>query len=193
MPHEPVQTKARRQEVYAGVPLDALYKTWHMPARMDAGYYASDCISEIMGGSAASRLYEKLVKEKKLFSNIECFHFSSVDKGLMTITGKLVKGAAMQTAEQAIDEEIYKLNTNGITQEELIKVKNKSESLVVFDNMNVMHRAANLAMYELLGNANMINEELDKYNAVTAGDILHYSNEIFKEENSNTLCYYSKN
>lgn len=193
LPQEPVQTAARRKEVYENVPLDALYKTWHMPARMDAGYYASDCIAEVVGGSTASRLYEKLVKEKKLFSNLDCFHFGSTDKGLMTITGKLVVGVSMQSAEQGIEEELQKLKTGGVTPEELIKVKNKTESLTVFENMSLMHRAASLAMYELLGSANMINEELDKYNAVTADDILHYSNEIFREENSNTLLYYSNN
>jgi predicted Zn-dependent peptidase len=92
---EPAQTQPRRKEVKANVPLDALYKCWHMDSRLEHGYYVADLITEVMGGGGSSRLYQSLVKEKQLFSNIECFHFGSVDKGLLTIEGKLVKGVQM--------------------------------------------------------------------------------------------------
>jgi zinc protease len=193
IPQEPVQTAARRKEISSDVPLDAFYKTWHMPARLDHGYYVSDLITEVLGGGGSSRLYQKLVKEQKLFSNIDCYHFGSIDAGLLTIEGKLVKGVRPQDAEAAVDAIVQELVNEKVTAQELEKAKNKTESVMAFEDMNIMSRASSLAMYELLGNADLMNEELDRYNAVTIEDIQEYSRRIFNEANSNTLYYLSKN
>lgn len=193
IPQEPVQTTPRQLTVKADVPLDAFYKTWHMPGRMDKGYHAADLITEILGGGASSRLFQSLVKEKRLFSNIECYHFGSLDAGLLAIEGKLVKGVNMEDAEKAVEEELSKIKESAVTEEELQKVKNKTESMIAFEDIGVMSRANSLAFYELLGDATLINEELSKYNAVTAAQIQQYCGQIFKAANSNTLYYYSNN
>jgi len=192
LPQEPKQTAPRKQEIKANVPLDALYKCWHIYPRLDDRYYVADLITEIMSGGGSSRLYQSLVKEKQLFSNIECYHLGSTDVGLLTIEGKLVKGVKMEDAEAAINEEIIKLQ-QGISYKELEKVKNKTESMMAFEDMSVMNRATSLAMYELLGDANLINTELEKYRAVTAEQLIEESKIIFDENNSNTLYYYSNN
>jgi zinc protease len=75
---------------------------------------------------------------------------------------------------------------------ELQKVKNKTESMIAFEDMSVMNRATSLATYELLGDANLMNTELSKYQEVTVQDIQNYSREIFSAENSNTLFYHSQ-
>ena len=190
---EPPQKSPRRLEVKAGVPLDALYKCWHMDNRLEHGYYVADLITEVLGGGGSSRLYQALVKEKQLFSNIECFHFGSVDKGLLTIEGKLVKGVKMEAAEAAVEQELTKLMNDGISEKELTKIKNKTESAIAFEDMSVMARANSLAFYELLGDAALFNSDREKYFSVTADDILRYSRTIFDPNNSNTLCYYSEN
>jgi zinc protease len=193
IPQEPVQTEARKSEVNADVPLDALYKCWHMDGRLDHGYYVADLISEVLGGGGSSRLYQSLVKEKKLFSNIECYHQGTVDRGLLTIEGKLVKGVKLEDAEKAVDDIITALMQEGITEKELTKVKNKTESAITFEDMSVMARANSLAFYELLGDAALFNADRAKYAAVTMEDILEYSRRIFDKNNSNTLFYRSKN
>lgn len=193
IPDEPVQNEARRAEVRAGVPLDALYKCWHMDNRLDHGYYVADLITEVLGGGGSSRLYQSLVKEKQLFSHIECYHFGSVDKGLLTIEGKLVKGVKMDDAENAINEELEKLKQDGISEKELTKIKNKTEATIAFEDMSVLTRANNLAFYELLGDAALFNADRDKYFSVTGEDILNYSRKILTPNNSNTLTYYSSN
>ena len=192
LPQEPKQTAARTEEVHAGVPLDAFIKTWHMAARMEKGYYVADLAIEILGGGGSSRLYQSLVKEKQLFSSLDCYHFGSTDKGLIAIEGKLVKGVNMQLAGKAVDEEIEKMISSAVSETELQKVKNKTESVIAFEDMGVMSRANSLAMYELLGDANLMNTELEKYNAITTEDIQQYCKEIFRNDNSNTLFYYSK-
>ena len=193
LPQEPLQAKSKRQEIKADVPLDALYKAWHISSRLDKKYYIMDLITDILSGGGSSRLYHSLVKEKKLFSNIECYHFGSIDDGLLAIEGKLVKGIKMEDAEKAVDEELEKMKKELVSETELQKVKNKTESTIAFEDMSVMNRANSLAFYELLGDAELMNSELEKYAAVTTEDILDESRNIFKEENSSTLYYYSKN
>lgn len=191
-PAEPVQTAPRREVIHADVPLDAIYKVYHMDDRLSHGYYVADLITEVLGGGGSSRLFQGLVKEKKLFSNIECYHFGTVDKGLLTIEGKLVKGVKMEDAEAAIEEELEKLKREGITEKELTKVKNKTESAIAFEDMSVMTRCNNLAFYELLGDASLFNRDREKYFSVTVDDVLQYSRRYFDVNNSSTLCYYSK-
>lgn len=193
LPLEPQQTAPRSMEVRANVPLDALYKCWHIYPRLDRRYYITDLITEILSGGGSSRLFQALVKEKKLFSNIDCSHYGSTDAGLLSIEGKLVTGVNMQDAEAALMEEIIKLQEEGITEKELEKVKNKTESMMAFEDMSVMNRATSLAMYELLGDANLINTELESYHSVTREEILQESRIIFNENNSNTLYYFANN
>jgi len=193
LPEEPKQTEARFLTVEADVPLDAFFKTWHMASRLDKGYYAADLLSDILSGGGSSRLYQALVKEKQLFSNIDCHHMGSIDTGLLTIEGKLVKGVKMEDADRAVQEEVEKIKNELVSESELEKVKNKTESMIAFEDMTVMNRANSLATYELLGDADMMNTELNRYQEVTIEDIKATANEIFEEANSNTMHYFSRN
>jgi zinc protease len=192
LPQEPRQTAARVSTVHADVPLDAFIKTWHMDARLDKGYYVMDLATEVLGGGGSSRMYQALVKEKQLFSSIDCYHFGSIDKGLLAVEGKLVKGVAMEAAAKAVDEEIEKIQAVAISDTELQKVKNKTESVIAFEDMGVMSRANSLAMYELLGDAELMNTELARYQEITAADVQQYCKEVFRNDNSNTLFYHTK-
>ncbi|MDB5222424.1 MAG: peptidase [Chitinophagaceae bacterium] len=193
LPQEPKQKEARKLEVKAKVPLDALYKCWHIYPRLDKRYYTADLITDLLSGGGSSRLYQSLVKEKQLFSNINCFHFGSADAGLLAIDGKLIKGVKMEDAEKAIEEELEKMKNEMVSEAELEKVKNKTESLMAFEDVPLMSRAGSLATYELLGDADLMNKELEHYHAVTAQDIQQESKNIFIKENCNTLYYYSEN
>ena len=193
LPQEPEQTEERRQVIKANVPLDALYKCWHMPGRLDKRYYIIDLLSDILSGGGSSRLYQSLVKEKQLFSNIDCHHFGSTENGLLVIEGKLVKGVKMEEAEKAVEEELDKMRNQPVSEVELQKVKNKTESMIAFEDMSVMSRAQSLANYEILSDASLMNFELEKYGAVTAEDILQESRTVFRHTNCNTIHYLSNN
>lgn len=193
LPQEPPQNEERKKTIKANVPLDAFYKCWHIADRLDKRYYIADLISEILSGGGSSRLYQSLVKEKQMFSNIECHHFGSTDAGLLAIEGKLVKGIKIEDAEKAVEDVLEGLKTEPVMETELQKVKNKTESMIAFEDMSVMNRANSLAYYELLGDAELMNTELGKYAAVTVQDILEESRNIFRKENSNTIWYLSDN
>lgn len=193
LPVEPVQTEAQVEEVWADVPLDAFYKAWHIEGRMSEQYHAMDLLTDILGGGESSRLYQRLVKELQLFVNIQCFHFGSLDPGILAIEGKLVKGVDMKAAEAAVEAVLNDLKEHTVAASELEKVKNKTESMMAFEDMSLLNRANSLAFYELLGNANLMNTELQKYASVTNQEIKKTANQIFTKNNSNTLYYYAKN
>lgn len=189
LPAEPVQTEERRQEVKGNVPLDALYMTFHMPARMDEGYYECDLISDIMSRGNSSRLFRNLVKEKKMFGEINAYLTSSLDPGLFVVEGKPVAGVSLQEAEAAIWSELNRIKEQPVTPDELLKVKNKIESTMVFAEMSLLDKAMNLAYFELLGDADRLNHETKRYFAVSAENISSQANRIFKKENASVLYY----
>lgn len=189
---EPEQTSARNKTVFADVPLDALYKAWHIGPRLSQPYYAADLITEIMGNGFSSRLYQRLVKEQQLFSHISCYHTGSLDPGLLIVEGKIVEGKSIEEADAAVEKEMQLLTEHGVTEEELQKAKNKIEAMIAFEDMSLLSRANNIAFYELLGDAAMINDEWAKYQAVTADYLRETAQQIFRPENSNTLYYKKK-
>lgn len=186
---EPKQEVDRTRTVHADVPLDALYKAWHMAGRLTAPYYATDLITEIMGSGFSSRLYQRLVKEQQLFSNINCYHTGSLDPGLVVIEGKIREGKTVEAANEAVEREIGLLVAEGVTESELQKAKNKIEAMISFEDMTLLNRANNLAFYELLGDAEMINKEWDHYKAVTAEYLQETARDIFRAGNCNTMFY----
>lgn len=193
LPVEPAQSEAHLLEIKSKVPLDALYKTYHIYPRQDQRYYTADLISDILSGGGSSRLHQVLVKEKKLFSSIDCSHFGSLDAGLLSIEGKLIKGVKMKDAEKGIQEELDKLQQQIIPERELQKVKNRVESMLAFEDMSLLNRANNLAYYELMGDAAFMNSEFENYERVTTADIHQEAQIIFSEKNSNTIHYYAGN
>jgi len=191
LPVEPEQTEARSLAVEREVPYDAIYKAWHMCGRMDAGFYATDLISDILSAGQSGRLNQQLVKTQRLFSEINAFVSGDIEAGLFVVTGKLIKGVAMDEAEKALMCEIDMICAETVHEMELQKVKNRVEAMVEFTEMRVLDKAMNLAYYELLGDASQANELVKNYTAVTAEEILKEAKTIFRPENCSTLYYVS--
>ena len=191
LPREPPQTSARKMEVRSKVPLDALYICYPIPARLDPRYYAADLLTDLLGDGGASRLHQSLVKEKKLFSSIDCYHYGSLDAGLLAIEGKLVQGISMEAAEKGILQEIHRVRQECISEKELQKLKNKVESTLAFEDMALLNRANNLAFYELQGDAGLMNLEMEAYQAVSVEQILAEAKRIFADDQANTLYYFA--
>jgi predicted Zn-dependent peptidase len=193
LPQEPKQTEARKLSVERAVPASAIYKTWHITDRLHPDYYAIDIASDILSNGKSSRLYQRLVKEQKLFSDINAYQTGDIDAGLFVISGRLNKDVSMEDAEKAIEEQLDFLKNETIEERELDKLKNKLESNNVFGEMSPLNKAMNLAYAELLGDADRVNTEMDLYQKVTPADIKRIANTIFTPENSSTLYYYAKN
>ena len=192
LPKEPRQTQARTLKVERDVPVNVIYKVFHMCARSHPDFFATDLISDILSRGNSSRLYNSLVKEQKLFSDIDAFIGGELDEGLFYFAGKLALGVSMELAEAGIDAEIQKLRTELVVDKELRKVKNKVVSAHMFSELNVFNKALSLATSELMGDANLVNRQIDLYEEVTAEKIKAIAHDVFRKENSNTLYYHAK-
>lgn len=191
LPAEPLQTKPRRQVHYADVPVNAIYIAFHVPAKNDQGYYEADLIGDILSRGNSSRLYNSLIKDRKLFTDINASLTGSSDPGLLIIDGRPSEGVSIEDAEAAIWDVLNELSSELVQENELNKVKNKIESTMVFAEMSLLDKAMNLAYFEVLGDANALNVETDRYLRVSADDIQRQAKSIFRKENSSTLLYLS--
>jgi predicted Zn-dependent peptidase len=192
LPAEPRQEEYRRLDVDRDVPADALYLTFHMCDRRSSDYHVMDLISDVLSRGNSARLYNRLVKEKQLFSDISAFVMGDLDKGLFVVSGKLNPGVNSDEAEAAVFAELEKLSSELLSQRELDKVKNKAESSMLFGEMGVLDKAMNLAFFELLGDAELINSETGRYLAVTPERLQAVSKEVFRRTNCSALHYHSK-
>lgn len=189
LPAEKPQTAVRRKTVERKVPVDAIYMAFHMSNRMHPDYYVYDMITDILSNGRSSRFIQSLVQEQKLFTSIDAYISGSLDEGLLHVTGKPVEGVSLEQAEEAIWKELEKMKTVPVSEQELEKVKNRYESERIFNNINYLNVATNLAFFELTGKAEDINEEVGKYRAVTAEQIQATSARCFVPENCSILYY----
>jgi zinc protease len=192
LPEEPPQLEPRTLKVTRKVPYDALYKAWHLPNRLDKKFYVCDLITDLLSTGKSARLYQTLVKEKKLFSEVNAFVTGDVDPGLLVIGGKVMEGASIEDANEAIKQMMDDLVTIPVTDRELEKVQNKFVSSLILSQTNVLNKAMNLSYYEMLGDADQINEEEEKYMNITPADISNTVKELLCEKNCSTLYYLAE-
>jgi len=193
LPAEERQTLKRTLEIEADVPASALYKAYHMPGRFHPDYFAIDLMSDVLTRGHSSRLYQKLVKEKEIFTSISSFTMGTIDPGLVVVNGRVKDGIKLQDAEAEVNKLVDELIAKGVTEEELEKVKNQSYSTLEFGEVEVMNRAMNLAFAKLSGDANHVNDEGKLIEAVTTDDIQRAAKTVLREENSNVLYYKARN
>jgi zinc protease len=192
LPQEPDQHDERRATFTAKVPLNDVYIAFQMGDRLDKTYYVAELLSDILSRGNSSRLYRSLVKEKQIFSEVHAYMTGSLDKGIFVFEGKPLENISIETAEAAIWEELEKIKTIDIPADELTKVQNKTESTMIFSEMSLLDKAMNLASFELLGDAELLNQETAKYLDVTEVQIKELANKLFRRDNSSTLIYLAE-
>jgi len=191
LPAEPEQTEERILTIESDVPSTALYKVWHIGGRKSDDFYTLDLITDLLAGGESGRLYTKLVREEKLFSEINAYLTADIDPGLIIVQGKLMKGVDVHFADEAVNKVINSLLVSNGIKEEMEKVKNKFESSTVFSNTSILNKAANLSMFELLGNPGLINDEVEAYRNVTYDMITETVKRYFIPTNCSTINYIS--
>lgn len=192
LPQEPVQKEARVEHIEADVPLDAIYKAYHVPERLNQHYYTADLLSDVLGRGKSSRLHQELVNKRRLFSSINAYISGSIDPGTLNIHGKLSKDVSMQEAEEGIQEVIQTVIDAPLEHEELQKVKNQAEASIVFSEMELLNRSMNLAYAALLGNPDLVNQESALIQNVSAESIQQIAKTHLVQENSSTVYYHAQ-
>jgi len=191
LPVEPEQTEERILAIGRDVPSDAIYTVWHIGPRRSEDFYTLDLVTDLLAGGESGRLHTKLVREKKLFSEINAYLTADIDPGLIIVQGKLMKGIDIQQANESINEVIIGLISENGIKDEMEKVKNKFESSNVFSNTSILNKAANLSFCELLGNPGLINSEVDTYRNVNHGMVAEAIKRYFISSNCSTINYLS--
>ena len=191
LPVELQQTEERRLTVERNVPVDALHLVFHKCDRLHPDYYVFDMLSDLLSAGRSSRLIQHLVVERQVFGSIDAYISGSIDTGMFYVVGKLAPGISLEEAEAAVWQELEAMKTEDIAEEELEKVKNRYESEQIFSNINYLNVATNLAFFELIGRAEDINHEVEKYRAVTADRIKEVAIRTFVRENCSVLYYKS--
>jgi predicted Zn-dependent peptidase len=189
LPQEPVQNQARKLEVERPVPIDSLYKAYRMGKRTDDDFYAVDLISDLLGTGQSSRLQQRLVQQKQVFSSINVYVSGTFDDGLLIINGHANPSVSLAHADEALQEELEHLKTELINQHELQKVKNKVKTVLSYSELLVQDKALNLGIAEVMCDADLFNTEWLEYDAVSVEDILESSRKIIREESCSTLYY----
>ncbi|SFE09870.1 M16 family metallopeptidase [Spirosoma endophyticum] len=189
LPEEPIQTAARKLETSAKVPLNGLYKAYHMPGRFDAGFHTADLLSDMLGRSKSSRLYQQLLRTNPLFSNVGAYLTSSIDPGLLIVQGTLNADVPLEEADAAVEAVIQEFIDQIVPDEELAKVKNQTEATLAFSEVELLNRAMNLAYAANAGNPDLVNQEAAQIQAVTPDDIQASARQILRKENCSTLYY----
>jgi len=192
LPGEPKQSQKNFARLSAKVPADAFYKAWHMPGRFHEDYYAIDLLSDVLSRGQSSRLYSELVKKKEIFTSISSFVMGTIDPGLLVVSGRVKEGIKLEDAEAEVNQIIEQVVAEGVSSEELEKVKNQAEATLEFGEVEVLNRAMNLAFAKLSGDANLVNLEGEKLNKVSLTDIQRVANHILREENSSVLYYQAQ-
>lgn len=189
LPAEPPQTQARFAETKQKVPAHAIYKAWHIPAYLEDEYFALSLAANLLASGRSSILYRELVMRKSLFAEISAFTTGNLDPGLFVISGKVMPGVDFDKAVTALNETLMRFLDKKPSPSSLQKVKNKMETIEVFDNISVLDKAMNLAMYAHLGDANLINTISRKYRDVQAQELYETTNLFLNESNCSTLYY----
>ncbi|MDR0981680.1 MAG: insulinase family protein [Culturomica sp.] len=192
IPAEPLQNEARRLVLTDNnVPAHALYKVYHTGGRTSEDFYACDLISDILSNGNSSRLYQNLIK-KEIFSSLDAYVTGDFDPGLFVFSGRISPSITPEEADNAILNEIDSFINATITDRELEKVLNKAEARSKYSEINYQNKAANLALYEAMGNVELINTEIDIYKQFTIADLKRFAAEILNPINCSTLMYLGK-
>lgn len=189
---EPIQTDIRNTFVQRNVPANAIVKAYRMCGKLDKNYHATDLITDILSHGESSRFHQKLIKQKKIFNELDAYIYGTIDPGLLIIEGRLNDDVPFVEAEKAIQTELNLLKSKNVTKTELQKVKNNTEASHQFAELSLLERAFGLALGNMLNVPDLFNTEVENYNAVTAEQIKENAEQILNDSNCSTIYYAKK-
>lgn len=189
---EPVQRQFRTKTIQRKVPATAFYYAFRMGKRPDASFYQADLLSDYLGNEKTSPLYIDIKKKKKLCAEITAYITASFDDGLFVISGKLQPGKSIEQLEEALWPILEKTAQKAISKSSLNELKLKLRTSRAFQDQGLLNRAMNLAYFELLGSAHMINQEAQHYNQISTGALQAFASQTFRKSNCSRLIIQSQ-
>lgn len=192
IPQEPPQLRQRRKTVRREVPNSLLVMSFNIPQPLHPDFRVCDMLSDVLANGKSSRMVRELVDEQKLFVSVDASVMGRIDNGLLIIEGVLPEGADVDACEAAVWQQLDRLHHELVDERELQKLKNKFESNHYLQNVNYLQRAQSMAFYEAYGDANLINQEVEKYCATNAELLRQVCRKYITRKNSTVLRYLRK-
>ena len=187
---DPITAEIKKKFYDPNIQLPMGLVSYRIPSFKDRDAYVLDMISSILSGGKSSRLYKKMVDDKKVSVEVQAVNLSFEDYGIYVILSLPVGENTLQTLYDNIDEEIEKLKSDLISDREYEKLQNEFENSFISTNSSMSGIANSLASYYLLhDNVNLINERLDIYKSITKEEIRDVANKYLKKDSRAIIDY----
>ena len=187
---DPIVSTIKAKYHDPNIQIPAIFLGYRTPAQTDREAYVLDMISTYLSDGKSSKLYKKLVDEKKKALQVFAFNGSQEDYGAYVVGALPVGETTLEDLKKEIDEEIVKLQSELITEKDHQKLQNKFENNFVNSNSSISGIANSLARYHMLYNdTNLINNEIDIYQSITREEITAVANKYLKPSQRVELEY----
>lgn len=190
---EPEQKAEKRVKFYDNVQLPAVIFAYHSAKQGTPDYYALQLLTQALSQGKSSRFEKEIVDKQEKAVQAAAFDLGNEAPGLNIMLGIANVGIKPEDLEASMTAEIERIKKDGITEDEYIKLQNQAENDFISQNSRDQGVANNLATYyTFLGDANLINTELDRYKKVTKEDIKRVANKYLVKENRTVIHYLPK-
>jgi len=181
---ESAQEGERRVELRHSANLPAFDEAFHVPNLSNPDTFALEVASEVLADGKSSRLYKKLVVEKRMVVSIGAgYDMTSFDPGLFVVSGQMRPGVKTDAAIAEADRELAALREKPVGAEELQKAKNLEQAQFVFSQDSIHEEAMLLGLYEMLGSYKLVDQYLAGIDKVTAADVQRVARKYLVDSN----------
>ena len=189
---EPRRTAPVKDTVYDNIQLPMIVNTYRAPAYGSDDMYALSVFSAVLSAGNTSRFYKNIVDEQ-LALQVSAEIIPMEHPGVFAVLGIPNMNVKVEDLEKAIDEQLYGLLENGMTDEEFQKVMNKLEVAVASSNSTIEEQAMNLALaYTYLRNTNAVNEDWEKYSRLTKEDVINVAKKYIVPQEKVSIYFLPK-
>jgi zinc protease len=161
-------------------PLPGLALTWLVPNYRSADAPALEVLETVLSGGRAARLHRRLVQEQRLALDADAdYSYGSLDPNLFWLSGRPARGVSVEALERALLEELERVKTEPVTDEELERAKNQIEASFVWGQDSIYSRASALGRFELMSSWQLLDQFVPLIRAVTAADLQRVARAYF--------------
>ena len=187
---DPINAPMRAKAYDSNIQIPAIMAAYRTPSFKERDSYVLSMISTYLSDGKTSKLYKKIVDDKKMALQVGAINLSQEDYGTYILYGLPLGDVSLDDLVAEMDEEILKLKNNLISERDYQKIQNKFENNFVSSNSSFEGIANSLARYYMLyGDVNLINNEIDIYRSITREEIQSVANKYLNADQRLLLEY----
>ena len=187
---DPITAPMRAKAYDSNIQIPAIMAAYRTPSFKERDSYVLSMISTYLRDGKTSKLYKKMVDDKKMALQVGAINLSQEDYGTYILYGLPLGDVSLDDLVAEMDEEILKLKNNLISERDYQKIQNKFENNFVSSNSSFEGIANSLARYYMLyGDVNLINNEIDIYRSITREEIQSVANKYLNADQRLLLEY----